>query len=82
MTGVDGGVMRDILSVEIPLIMRRDRYATAAIAGSTFYLMLKSMGAQRPLAFGLGITSVFVIRMLAILFDLRLPIFILPQKWT
>lgn len=82
MTGVAGGMMRDILSAEIPLILRRDLYATAAIAGSTFYLMLQSMGVQRPLAFGLGIASVFVIRMLAILFDLRLPIFNLAQKRT
>lgn len=82
MTGVAGGVMRDILSVEIPLILKRDLYATAAIAGSTFYLMLQSMGVQKPLAFGVGIASVFVIRMLAILLDLRLPIFNLPQKRT
>ena len=82
MTGVAGGVMRDILSAEIPLILRRDLYATAAIAGSTLYLMLKSMGAQNPLAFGLGIVSVFVIRMLAILLGLKLPIFNLPQKRT
>lgn len=80
MTGVAGGVMRDILSVEIPLILKRDLYATAAIAGSTFYLMLQSMGVQKPLACGVGIASVFVIRMLAILLDLRLPIFNLPQK--
>lgn len=82
MTGVAGGVMRDILSIEIPLILRRDLYATAAIAGSAFYLILKSMGAQMPLAFAMGIGFIFVIRMLAIFFDLRLPIFNLAQKRT
>src|SRR5262249_21200175 len=32
-TGVAGGVLRDVLCAEIPLILRRDVYATAAVAG-------------------------------------------------
>jgi uncharacterized membrane protein YeiH len=35
MTGVAGGVLRDVLSAEVPFILRRDLYATAAIAGAS-----------------------------------------------
>ncbi len=45
MTGVAGGVLRDVLSVEIPLIFRRGEiYATASIAGATTYLLVKALG--------------------------------------
>lgn len=75
MTGVAGGVLRDILSAEIPLILRRDIYATAAIAGVTMYLMLQALGLRRPWAFGAGMTVVVGLRLLAIYRGMQLPIF-------
>lgn len=78
MTGVAGGVLRDVLSAEIPLILRRDIYATAAIAGASLYLLMQALGVTRQWAFGMGIASVFVLRLLAMLWGLRLPIFRLP----
>jgi uncharacterized membrane protein YeiH len=77
-TGVAGGVLRDILSAEIPLILRRDIYATAAIAGASLYLLLQALGVARPWAFGMSIAVVVVLRLLAMLWDLRLPIFRVP----
>ncbi len=77
-TGVAGGVLRDILSAEIPLILRRDIYATAAIAGASLYLLAQALGAARPWAFGMGIAAVVALRLLAMLWGLRLPIFRLP----
>lgn len=82
MTGVAGGVLRDILSAEIPLILRRDIYATAAIAGASLYLLVQVLGVQRPWAFGVGMAAVVGLRLLAILWGLRLPIFRLPQEPT
>jgi len=78
MTGVAGGVLRDILSAEIPLILRRDIYATAAISGASLYLLVQALGVARPWAFGMGIAVVVVLRLLAMLWDLRLPIFRVP----
>ena len=75
MTGVAGGVLRDLLSAEIPLILRRDIYATAAIAGVTMYLMLQAVGLRRPWAFGAGMTVVVGLRLLAIYRGMQLPIF-------
>lgn len=80
MTGVAGGVLRDVLSADIPLILRRDIYATAAIAGITLYLMLQGVGAPDAIATGAGITLVIVLRFLAIWRGLRLPVFKLPVE--
>ena len=81
MTGAAGGVLRDILSAEIPLILRRDIYATAAIAGISLYLLLQNVGLERQWAFGLGMVVVFGLRLLAMLGGLRLPIFRLPEEF-
>lgn len=74
MTGVAGGVLRDVLSAEIPLILRRDIYATAAIAGISVYLLLQALGVPRPAAGAVGMVSVVVLRLLAILRGLGLPV--------
>lgn len=78
MTGVAGGVLRDVLTAQVPLILRRDIYATAAIAGVALYLLLQAFGLQRAPAFGAGMVVVVVLRLLAIRWELRLPIFRIP----
>jgi len=75
MTGVAGGVLRDIVCAEVPLILRRDIYATAAIAGITLYLILQVVGLRRPWAFGAGMTVVVLLRLLAIYRGMSLPVF-------
>lgn len=79
-TGVAGGVLRDVLSAEVPLILRRDIYATAAIAGASLYLLLQAAGVPRPASALLGMMAVAVLRLLAILRGLRLPVFRLPEE--
>jgi uncharacterized membrane protein YeiH len=79
MTGVAGGVLRDVLSAEVPLILRRDIYATAAIAGIALYLALQWAGVPQQPAGIAGMVAVAGLRMLAILRGLRLPVFRLPD---
>jgi uncharacterized membrane protein YeiH len=78
MTGVAGGVLRDMITAQIPLILRRDIYATAAIVGVALYLLLQARGLQRSWAFGAGMVVVVALRLLAILRGLQLPIFRIP----
>ncbi len=73
MTGAAGGVLRDILCAEIPLIFRRDIYATAAIAGASLYLTCQFFGIERTAAFYLGLLVVIILRVCAILRGWRLP---------
>lgn len=80
-TGVAGGVVRDVLSAEIPLILRRGNlYASAAIAGATAYLLLERLGLARQPAALLGMATVAALRFAAILWGLRLPVFKLPDE--
>ncbi|MGE5387074.1 MAG: trimeric intracellular cation channel family protein [Betaproteobacteria bacterium] len=74
-TGAAGGVLRDVLSAEIPLVLRRDIYATAAIAGASTYLIAQALGATRAPAFGLGLIVVVALRVNAITRGWRLPTF-------
>lgn len=75
-TGAAGGVIRDILLGEIPLILRnRELYATAAILGIAAYLGLESLGVNRPLAAYVGMAVVAGIRFGSIFWDLRVPAF-------
>lgn len=79
LTGVAGGVLRDVLSAEIPLILRRGRiYATAAIAGCTLYLLLQDPLGQFAAAL-IGMSCVAALRLAAIVWGLSLPVFSLPR---
>lgn len=78
-TGVAGGVVRDILTAEIPLILRRGNlYATASIAGATAYLLLKGAGLAPAASSLIGMLVVIALRLAAIVWNLRLPAFTVP----
>jgi len=79
-TGVVGGVLRDILCAEIPMILRRGNiYATAAIAGAAFYLAMNALGLPRPLPSLLGMSMIAGLRLAAIRWNLQLPVFSLDR---
>jgi uncharacterized membrane protein YeiH len=80
-TGSAGGLLRDVLSAEVPLLLRQtDLYATAAIAGATAYLMLQAVGLGRTTAAEAGMAVVVGLRLAAILWGLRLPVFLVPRE--
>jgi uncharacterized membrane protein YeiH len=79
-TGSAGGLLRDVLGAEVPLVLRQtDLYATAAIAGATAYLMLQAVGMERTLAALLGMATVAGLRLAAIVWKLRLPVVRVPD---
>jgi uncharacterized membrane protein YeiH len=73
MTGVAGGVVRDVLSGTVPVLLRRDIYATAAIAGVCLYLLMLSLRMRRSWAFLGGIALVVTLRLCALAYDWQLP---------
>lgn len=74
MTGVAGGVVRDVLLAQIPHILRRgDIYATASIVGAGTYLGAKGIGVGEVTAATVGVVVVVVIRIVAIRLGLQLP---------
>ena len=79
-TGVAGGVVRDVLTNEIPLVMRPGTlYATNAIAGISLYLALEALGVPSPLPSLLGMATVAALRGASIFWNLSLPVFSLPD---
>ncbi len=79
MTGVAGGIIRDVLTNEIPLVLRRDFYATAAILGILVYLGLQYVGVNTTISSFTGMAVVAGLRCAAIFKGLRLPVFQLPE---
>lgn len=80
LTGCAGGVARDVLSAEIPLIFRKGQiYATAAIAGATLYLALKPYVPLEAAAFA-GMGTIAAIRLAAIAWNLQLPVYGLGDR--
>ena len=74
-TGVTGGALRDVITAQVPLILRREIYATAAVLGIALYLVLGALGVPRPWAVGAGMITVVALRLIAIRWDLHLPVF-------
>ena len=74
MTGVAGGVIRDILLAEIPLLLRDGEiYATAALLGIIVYLGLQALGLERTTAAYFGMAMIVVVRFTGIFLGLRMP---------
>lgn len=65
-SAVFGGVLRDVLTNEIPLIFRREIYASACLAGGLVYLLLIKFKNHELLAMTLSMSTVFFIRYFAV----------------
>ncbi len=74
-TGVFGGVIRDILCNEVPLIFRTDIYATAALAGALLLITLDSLGMDHHLAVIVAMGTIILGRLAAIRWHIHLPRF-------
>jgi uncharacterized membrane protein YeiH len=79
-TAVMGGVIRDTLANETPVIFRKEIYATACLAGAVIYLLLNfQVGLDRNINLLVSITTIIIIRVLAVRFKLVLPGFRKPS---
>ncbi len=72
-TATFGGVLRDIVCAEVPLILRREIYATAAALGAAVFVLLGVLGADRTVAITAGGLIGFGVRAAAILAGWSLP---------
>jgi uncharacterized membrane protein YeiH len=64
-TGIGGGLGRDLLTGEIPYVLRREIYAVASLFGAVLVLCLAWLGAPRPVTVFVTAASVFAIRVVA-----------------
>ncbi len=68
-----GGVIRDILGNEIPVIFRKEIYATACILGGGIYFLLSQFPIRSDIIFIVAGITVILIRLLAVKFKIALP---------
>lgn len=79
-TGIAGGIIRDVLIQEKPLVLRRELYATPLLAGGMLYLLLRKFDVSADIAFWSGIISAFLIRLAAIQYHLYFPDFLVYKS--
>ena len=72
-TGVGGGIIRDVMLKEIPFVLTKRIYAIASICGGTAYHLLVVNSVDKKLAAVISVALVFVIRVLATVLKLDLP---------
>lgn len=72
-TGTMGGLLRDVLCNDVPLIFRKEIYATAALAGAGLYLLLDYVNVNQQFNFIVSILVVIIVRVLAVRYKLSLP---------
>jgi uncharacterized membrane protein YeiH len=75
LTAAGGGVLREVVRNELPLILHRDLYMSAALAGSVSMIALVRLDAPPWAIVGGGFAVGFGTRAAGILFDLHLPVF-------
>ena len=73
-TGVVGGITRDVLTNEVPLIFRKDIYALACVAGGIVYFICQQFHFSASLSEATAALSVIVIRILAVKYHIQLPL--------
>ena len=72
-TGIGGGILRDILVGQIPTVLREGLYAIPALIGAAIIVGAARVGAHGPAAPIIGAASCFVIRLAGLTLDLNLP---------
>jgi|SRR5574344_251697 uncharacterized membrane protein YeiH len=74
MTGAAGGVLRDVLINEVPLIFRKEIYAIACVIGGLVFCGCDLLNFSTEVSAIVGGITVFVIRILAVKYGISLPI--------
>ncbi|MFC2992365.1 trimeric intracellular cation channel family protein [Halomonas tibetensis] len=75
LTGVAGGMIRDLLAHRVPMVLRQEIYATAAIAGGITYVVLDALSSPGTLTVALALLVTLSLRLGAIYWKWALPIF-------
>jgi uncharacterized membrane protein YeiH len=73
MTACFGGVTRDILCVEIPVIFRKEIYATICIIGGVLFFVLRKMNIENDALYLITSLVIITIRLLAVKYKWHLP---------
>ncbi|HET6431770.1 trimeric intracellular cation channel family protein [Dyella sp.] len=73
LTGIGGGMMRDLLLADVPMVLRADLYAVAALVGAVIVVSGAALGLSTVAVMSVGAAACFVLRMLAVRRGWHLP---------
>ena len=73
-TGAFGGMLRDTLINEVPLIFRKDIYASACVMGGLIYYACQQLGLTPAMTQFIAAASVFITRAVAVRYHISLPV--------
>jgi uncharacterized membrane protein YeiH len=73
-TGIGGGIVRDVLVGEVPTVLRRELYAVPAVLGAAVVCVGDGIGAQGATTAGAAAAVVFGVRMLGVQRDWHFPV--------
>ncbi|WP_105253297.1 trimeric intracellular cation channel family protein [Pseudoalteromonas sp. T1lg75] len=79
LTGCFGGVIRDVLAREVPMLLKGPLYAIACVVGAGLYIVLLRLDTNPQLAMWLGGIATLLVRLIAIRWNLGLYVFRYPS---
>ncbi|SEM05829.1 Uncharacterized membrane protein YeiH [Chitinophaga rupis] len=80
-TGCAGGVLRDVLCNDIPLLFRKEVYASVAIVTGGVYLGMEALGSSAQWATVIAAVIGLILRLLAIRYEWQMPKFVYHEEW-
>ncbi|MEW6769576.1 MAG: trimeric intracellular cation channel family protein [Pseudomonadota bacterium] len=80
LTGIGGGMMRDVLLMEIPQVLRSDLYAVAALAAATVVVVGHMLGVSYGVSALTGGILCFGLRFVSVRYGLHLPTARIPEQ--
>lgn len=80
-TGIFGGILRDVLCNQVPVVFRRELYASISLVVCIIFLVLRSIGVDLDLNTVISFVIGLSLRLFAIWREWRLPIFSYRERW-
>lgn len=80
-TGICGGVVRDVLCNQVPVVFQQELYAIVSLAVCALFLVLRAFGMGTDVNTAISFAAGLTLRWLAIRYSWRLPTFSYREKW-
>ena len=80
-TGISGGILRDVLCNQVPVVFRRELYASVSLAVCLLFLAMRAWDVSHNLSIAVCFIGGLALRLAAIRWHWRLPVFSYQQRW-
>ena len=80
-TGISGGILRDVLCNQVPVVFRRELYASVSLAVCLMFLALRAAEVGQDWSIAVCFSAGLALRLAAIRWHWRLPVFSYQERW-